>query len=245
MPVNQTLPVFSRACGIELTNPKQVGVAFSLADGATEATVDAFVGFLGGKAPDYATFEACRLAWRDGYAEQRPGLVADSYDKAWSRFMARLQEYGEVVRPKAPTKDAVKKRAQREAAAPAVEYKTAQDARADSKAKMETAAAMPAGKEREDTLRAAIAAERAARKFDDAAEREQKAAREQVLKNRKDALRAILKDADGATVAVLEAAADLANEKASPEARAAAWGILTAIAPKAGKASKPATRRAA
>jgi len=172
-------------------------------------------------------------------------------------------------KPKSESPEAAKKRAQR-AASPTKGIETIEDARTaqalfgalanpntareDVALAVESAAGKidPETAERIKTMSRTEAANayanavRAEARLAKAAEKEKAKTAEALLKPRRDALQKIVKDAKPDALAIIEAAADLANESTSPEARAAAWAILTAVAPKAGKA-KPAdkTKRAA
>lgn len=239
-----------RALGIEIVSFESAGTVCALADGAHESAVSEFARILTA-APTYDAWESARMAWRAGYASQRPGISAAALDKAWSRFALRLSDIG-LDKPKAPTKAAAEKRTER-AAAPV--YESADKAREVSQA-YATAAAMPADK-RADTLKAAglpadtspaelataaAKAWKAAEKIDKASEREKTKAADTALKTRRDTIRAFVKDAAADKLAALEALCDALNGNAS------AWNVIRAILPAekmADAMSKAKAKRAA
>lgn len=68
-----------------------------------------------GTDPTFDQWEAGRLQWVSGYVEANPANTGNAADKAWNRFAGLLDEFFGLVKPKAVSAAAEKKRAEREA----------------------------------------------------------------------------------------------------------------------------------
>lgn len=67
-----------------------------------------------GTDPTFDQWEAGRLQWVSGYVEANPANTGNAADKAWHRFAGLLDEFFGLVKPKAVSVAAEKKRAERE-----------------------------------------------------------------------------------------------------------------------------------
>ena len=67
-----------------------------------------------GTDPTFDQWEAGRLQWVSGYVEANPANTGNAADKAWNRFAGLLDEFFGLVKPKAVSPAAEKKRAERE-----------------------------------------------------------------------------------------------------------------------------------
>lgn len=67
-----------------------------------------------GTDPTFDQWEAGRLQWVSGYVEANPANTGNAADKAWNRFAGLLDEFFGLVKPKAVSVAAEKKRAERE-----------------------------------------------------------------------------------------------------------------------------------
>lgn len=67
-----------------------------------------------GTDPTFDQWEAGRLQWVSGYVEANPANTGNAADKAWNRFAGLLEEFFGLVKPKAVSVAAEKKRAERE-----------------------------------------------------------------------------------------------------------------------------------
>lgn len=67
-----------------------------------------------GTDPTFDQWEAGRLQWVSGYVEANPANTGNAADKAWHRFAGLLEEFFGLVKPKAVSVAAEKKRAERE-----------------------------------------------------------------------------------------------------------------------------------
>ena len=67
-----------------------------------------------GTDPTFDQWEAGRLQWVSGYVEANPANTGNAADKAWDRFSGLLNEFFGLVKPKATSAAAEKKRAERE-----------------------------------------------------------------------------------------------------------------------------------
>lgn len=67
-----------------------------------------------GTEPTYDQWEESRTAWVTGYVEANPANTGNAADKAWNRFSGLLDELFGLVKPKAVSAAAEKKRAERE-----------------------------------------------------------------------------------------------------------------------------------
>lgn len=238
--------VIARVCGIDVTDAKSSGMVSAILDGSTESLIDAFAVVLG-TAPTFEQWEAARAAWREGYAEQREGVSANTMDKAWSRFAARLDEQRGLSKPKATSAAAVKKAEAREASK--AEYVSAADAMAmadtykalaDGSLTAEDLAEVLDSPEVAEALKditPAKAAEayakalKAAEKLEKAEAKLIKAEEDARLKVRRETLSKAIKDAKGDVLAVLEAALDLATDSTDEARKASAWAVFEALAP--------------
>jgi uncharacterized protein YjbJ (UPF0337 family) len=68
-----------------------------------------------GTDPTFDQWEAGRLQWVSGYVEANPANTGNAADKAWNRFAGLLDEFFGLVKPKAISAAAEKKRAERDA----------------------------------------------------------------------------------------------------------------------------------
>lgn len=108
----------SKVFGIDLVSISSCAQVSALADGAVLAAVEFIAGKLGTE-PTLEAWDAVRVEWRAAYMEQR-GLeatdkkTANVLDVAWSRnVVAVLAAEYELTKPKAATKAATDKAAQR------------------------------------------------------------------------------------------------------------------------------------
>lgn len=67
-----------------------------------------------GTDPTFDQWEAGRLQWVSGYVEANPQNTGNAADKAWDRFTGLLNELFGLIKPKATSAAAEKKRAERE-----------------------------------------------------------------------------------------------------------------------------------
>lgn len=67
-----------------------------------------------GTDPTFDQWEAGRLQWVSGYVEANPANTGNAADKAWNRFAGLLDEFFGLVKPKATSAAAEKKRIERE-----------------------------------------------------------------------------------------------------------------------------------
>lgn len=72
-----------------------------------------YAGMLGTD-PTFDQWEAGRLQWVSGYVEANPANTGNAADKAWDRFSGLLNEFFGLVKPKATSAAAEKKRIERE-----------------------------------------------------------------------------------------------------------------------------------
>jgi hypothetical protein len=223
--------------GIEVSTAKAVGSVFALVDGAEKASSEVLARIMGEK-PTFEKWDAVRLEWRTGYAEQVGETVkAASIDRAWSRQAAALAEYG-LEKPKSANPEAAKKAAQR---ANPFEGKTLEAVR-EEKEKLAEAVRSAPSPEVVKMLGAALEAEN---KLQKVAAIEKQKADKVLLQPRIDAMLKIIKAADGRTLALFEALIDATLADRSDDQKKAAWGVLMACAPGASKASKTAEKKAA
>ena len=73
-----------------------------------------------GAAPTFDRWEAYRVQWVDGHAHQNPQLTGNAHDAAWAEFAKLLNTLFGLEKPKATSKAATKKAAERERAAEAL-----------------------------------------------------------------------------------------------------------------------------
>lgn len=223
--------------GIDVTTAKAVGSVFALVDGAEKASSEVLARIIGEK-PTFEQWEAVRIEWRGGYAEQvGEGVKAASIDRAWQRQAAALAEF-ELEKPKSASPEAQKKAAQR---ANPFQGKTIDVVR-EEKTKAAEAVKTAPTPDNVKLLAAALEAEHKLQKAE--AEARQKAAKAQ-LQPRIDAMLKIVRGADGRTLALLEAMIDATSADRSEDQKKAAWSVILACAPGASKASKAAEKKAA
>lgn len=108
----------SKVFGIELVSVSACAQVSALADGAVAAAVE-FIAAKLGTAPTLEVWEAVRIEWRGAYMVQRDldatdKKTANALDVAWSRnVVAILKSEYELEKPKATTRAATEKAAQR------------------------------------------------------------------------------------------------------------------------------------
>lgn len=108
----------SKVFGIELVSVSACAQVSALADGAVDAAVEFIAGKLG-TAPTLEAWDAIRVEWRGAYMVQRDldatdKKTAGALDTAWHRnVVSVLAANYELVKPKASTKAATEKAAQR------------------------------------------------------------------------------------------------------------------------------------
>lgn len=222
-------PSSIRAFGIEVKTAQDVGTVFALADGATVAVSDFYVSLIGNN-PTFASWEASRLAWREGYAVQRPDVKAESINRAWSRFAADLP----VNKPKADNAKAQKVAAARVdpfKGKPVEEIKAAREA---AGAKI---AAGDVSKETAKEYRQAVDAEISARK---AAEKSAEKAKADATKDRREKITEAMKALSGEGLAVLEAVFQTmsSDDKVAQSGIAILQSFIEEFTPKADKPAK-------
>lgn len=191
-------PASIRAFGIEVKTAQDVGTVFALADGATVAVSDFYVSLIGNN-PTFAAWESARLAWREGYAVQRPDVKAESINRAWSRFASDLP----VTKPKADNAKAQKVAAAR---VDPFKGKPVEEIKAAREALGAKIAAGDVSKETAKEYRQAVDAEISARK---AAEKSAEKARADATKERREKITETMKALSGEGLALIEAVLDL------------------------------------
>ena len=116
----QTKPVVSAVISAlsasQSSQARKAGELFARSELEADEAFEVFARALGEK-PVYALYEGMRVEWIVSYTDTKPNAKGNSADKAFGRFMGRLQDkYAiEIQKPKADNPAAAKKRAEREA----------------------------------------------------------------------------------------------------------------------------------
>ena len=116
----QTKPVVSAVISAlsasQSSQARKAGELFARSELEADEAFEVFARALGEK-PVYALYEGMRVEWIVSYTDTKPNAKGNSADKAFGRFMGRLQDkYAiEIQKPKADNPVAAKKRAEREA----------------------------------------------------------------------------------------------------------------------------------
>lgn len=103
---------------LTITSVGTAAAVFSRAEALGAEALEFVAGVLG-SSPTFSEWEAVRKDFVAGYAAERK-CDADSAGKAWTRFAERMKSAYAVEKPKAPTKAAERKSAERVKAAEAV-----------------------------------------------------------------------------------------------------------------------------
>jgi len=108
--------VISALSASQSSQARKAGELFARSELEADEAFEVFARALGEK-PVYALYEGMRVEWIVSYTDTKPNAKGNSADKAFGRFMGRLQDkYAiEVQKPKADNPAAAKKRAEREA----------------------------------------------------------------------------------------------------------------------------------
>ena len=115
----QTKPVVSAVISAlsasQSSQARKAGELFARSELEADEAFEVFARALGEK-PVYALYEGMRVEWIVSYTDTKPNAKGNSADKAFGRFMGRLQDkYAiEIQKPKADNPAAAKKRAERE-----------------------------------------------------------------------------------------------------------------------------------
>jgi len=108
--------VISALSASQSSQARKAGELFARSELEADEAFEVFARALGEK-PVYALYEGMRVEWIVSYTDTKPNAKGNSADKAFGRFMGRLQDkYAiEIQKPKADNPAAAKKRAEREA----------------------------------------------------------------------------------------------------------------------------------
>lgn len=232
--------IMLKVFGIEVLSSLHCGQVSALADGASEAILSAFDSILG-PAPTFEAWEAARMAWREGYAQQREGVSAGALDKAWSRFAAGLSTE-KPKSTKAASERAAKARINPFEGKPREEVMSRVE---ELREVLATPGAIPSAEVSKEWKQATDALAKA-----DKAEAKAKAEAEaEATKARRDTLRGVIKECTPDVLVTFEALADALNENLPGPARINAWELIYTIMPATVKAraleEKHSKRRAA
>ena len=93
---------------------KDCGFQFARNQLANLENAQSYAGMIGTD-PTFDQWEAGRVQWVAGYVEANPDHTGNAADKAWNRFAGLLDELFGLVKPKAASAAAEKKRIEREA----------------------------------------------------------------------------------------------------------------------------------
>lgn len=97
----------------QMMEAKDAGFQFARNQLANLETAKSYAVMLGTD-PSFDQWEAGRINWVSGYVEANPDNTGNSADKAWNRFSGLLDELFGLVKPKAVSVAAEKKRIERE-----------------------------------------------------------------------------------------------------------------------------------
>jgi uncharacterized protein YjbJ (UPF0337 family) len=92
---------------------KDAGFQFARNQLSNLETAKSYASMIGTN-PSFDQWEAGRINWVSGYVEANPDNTGNSADKAWNRFSGLLDELYGLVKPKAASAAAEKKRIERE-----------------------------------------------------------------------------------------------------------------------------------
>jgi hypothetical protein len=92
---------------------RDAGFQFARNQLANLETAKSYASMIGTN-PSFDQWEAGRINWVSGYVEANPDNTGNSADKAWNRFSGLLDELYGLVKPKAASAAAEKKRIERE-----------------------------------------------------------------------------------------------------------------------------------
>lgn len=183
-----------------------------------------------GEAPTFDQWNTARAQAIIGYRRTKPQANDDACNTWWSRMLKALRTYADEsgfefkvpAKPKSDNPEAEKKAAQRanpfEGQAPEV---------------IQAEIARLTGIGDKDSVKLALKAHEALGKMAREAQKTASKAEADALKPRRDTVAKAVKAAPAHVLALLEAVIDLSAENASAEAKARAWAVLQAVAPKA------------
>lgn len=232
--VNETLPVQPVAYSVETLNAlADCGEKFARTDTDRAFALHQFMRAVG-DAPTYDQWMSARAQAIVGYKRTKPAANDDACNTWWSRMLGALKTYANEGgfnftipnKPKSDNPDAVK---QQEKRANPYADKTRNELQAVVQELTLT-----------DTLESAKLKVKALDALDKLNKAEAKAtekASADALKPRREAINKAIKSAPGHVLALIEAVIDLTADNASDEAKARAWHVLNATAPKAPKAT--------
>jgi hypothetical protein len=97
----------------QVLTARDAGFQFARNQLANLETAKGYASMLGTN-PTFDQWEAGRVSWVSGYVEANPDNTGNAADKAWNRFAGLLDELFGLVKPKAVSVAAEKKRIERE-----------------------------------------------------------------------------------------------------------------------------------